>query len=193
MYGLWILVIIFGVVGLACTIPSAMAEPMYKKYRNQLYYKYQKEALSGRTYIEESRFDNLDWDRERLSEEEYNRLQKIYRKYKFWDGLYCTDAEVSLGIVGTICLVAAVVMIGTAIMVPIKAMEEVIYWQEFKPMAENIINSSDSYQSLGITDKVIEYNTWLARARSSQEIWGNWSQYFNVDLSELDYIVVGGK
>lgn len=193
MYGLWILVIIFGVVGLACTIPSAMAEPMYNKYRNQLYYKYQKETLSGRTYIEETRFDNLTWDRERLSEEEYNRLQKIYRKYKFWDDLYCTDTEMTFGIIGGICLIAAVIMIGTAIMVPIKAMEEVVYWQEFKPMAENIINSSDSYQSLGITDKVIEYNTWLAKARSSQEIWKNWSRYYNVDLSGLEYIVLGGK
>ena len=193
MYGLWILVIIFGVVGLACTIPAAMAEPMYRKYRDQLYYKCQKETLSGQTYIDETRFDNTTWDKERLSEEEFNRLQKIYRKYKFWDGLYCTDAEMTFGIVGTICLVMAVIMIISAIMVPIKAMKEVAYWQEFKPMAESIINSSDSYQSLGIADKIIEYNTWLAEARSSQEIWKNWSMYYNVDLSGLEYIVFGGK
>ena len=193
MYGLWILVIIFGVIGIVCTIPAAMAEPMYRKYRNQLYYKYEKKTFSGQTYIDETRFDNLTWDKERLSEEEFNRLQKIYRKYKFWDGLYCTDAEMTLGIIGTICLVAAVIIIAPAIMVPIEAMEEVAYWQEFKPRAEKIINSSDSYQSLGITDKVIEYNTWLAEARTSQEIWGNWSMYFNVDLSELEYIIVGGK
>ena len=193
MYGLWILVIIFGVVGIACTIPAAMAEPMYRKYRNQLYYKYEKETYSGKTYLDETRFDCSTYDKERLSEEEFNCLQKIYRKYKFWDGLYCSDAEVPLGIIGTICLIAAVIMIGTAIMVPIEAMEEAAYWQEFKPMAENIINSSDSYQSLGIADKVIEYNTWLAEARTSQEIWGNWSRYFNVDLSGLDYIVFGGK
>lgn len=193
MYGLWILVIIFGVLGIACVIPAAMADPMYHKYRNQLYYKYQKKTLSGQTYIDETRFDNTTWDRERLSEEELNRLQKIYHKYKFWDGLYCTDAEMTLGTIGAICLVAAVIIIAPAIMVPIEAMEEVVYWQEFRPMAENIINSSDSYQSLGIADKVIEYNTWLAQARSSQEIWGNWSMYFNVDLSGLEYIIVGGK
>ena len=193
MYGLWILVIIFGVIGLACVIPAAMAKPMYRKYRNQLIYKYQKETLSGQTYLDEIRFDNTTWDRERLSEEEFNCLQKIYRKYKFWDNLYCSDAETFLGIIGIICLITAVIILAPAIMVPIEAMEEVAYWQEFKPMAENIINSSDSYQSLGITDKVIEYNTWLAEARTSQEIWGNWSMYFNVDLSELDYIVFGGK
>lgn len=193
MYGLWILVIIFGVLGIACTIPAAMTEPMYRKYRNQLLYKYEKKTYSGQTYIDETRFDNIDWDRERLSEEEFNRLQKIYRKYKFWDNLYCSDAETTLGIIGTLCLVAAVIITAVAIMVPIEAMKEVVYWQEFKPMAENIINSSDSYQSLGITDKIIEYNTWLAEARTSQEIWGNWSMYFNADLSGLEYIVVGGK
>ena len=191
MYGLWILVIIFGVVGLVCVIPAAMAAPMYSKYRKQLRYKYS--CSCGKDHYLESTFDNMDWDRERLSEEEFNRLQKIYRKYKFWDNLYCTDAEVSLGIIGTICLVAAVIMIMPAIMVPIEAMKEVAYWQEFKPMAESIINSSDSYQSIGIADKVIEYNTWLAEARTSQQIWGNWSMYFNVDLSGLEYIIVGGK
>jgi hypothetical protein len=193
MYGLWILVIIFGVLGIACIIPAAMAEPMYRKYRNQLYYKYEKKAYYGQTYIDETRFDGSTWDKEQLSEEEFNRLQKIYRKYKFWDNLYCSDAETTLGIIGTLCLVAVVIITAVAIMVPIEAMEEVAYWQEFKPMAENIINSSDSYQSRGITDKIIEYNTWFAEARTSQEIWKNWSMYYNVDLSGLDYIVVGGK
>lgn len=191
MYGLWILVIIFGVVGLACVIPAAMAAPMYRKYRKQLRYKYL--CSCGTDHYLESTFDNLNWDREHLSEEEFNRLQKIYRKYKFWDDLYCSEAELYLGIIGTICLVAAVIMIAPAIMVPIEAMKEVAYWQEFKPMAESIINSSDSYQSIGIADKVIEYNTWLAEARTSQQIWGNWSMYFNVDLSGLEYIIVGGK
>lgn len=193
MYGLWILVIVFGVVGLACIIPAAIASPMYHKYRNKLRYKCKKDCSCGGVHITETIFDNLTWDRQHLSEEEFNRLQKIYHKYKFWDGLYCSEAETALGVIGTICLVAAVIMIAPAIMVPIKAMEEVVYWQEFKPMAENIISSSDNYQSLGIADKVIEYNTWLAQARSSQEIWGNWSEYFNVDLSGLEYIIVGGK
>ena len=193
MYGLWILVIILGVIGLACVIPATIAEPMYRKYRDQLYYKCQKETLSGQRYIDETRFDNTTWDKERLPEEEFNRLQKIYNKYKFWDGLYCTDAEATLGILGGVCLGVAIIMIAPAIMLPIEAMEEVVYWREFKPMAENIINGSDSYQSLGITDKVIEYNTWLAKARSSQEIWKNWTRYYNVDLSGLEYIVLGGK
>lgn len=191
MYGLWILVIIFGVVGLACIIPAAIAEPMYRKYRNQLRYKYL--CSCGTDHYLEATFDNLNWDREHLSEEEFNRLQKIYHKYKFWDGLYYSEAEFALGIIGTICLVAAVIMIGTAIMVPINAMEEALYWQEFKPMAENIINNSTSAQALGITDEVIEYNTWLAKARSSQEIWKNWSCYYNIDLSTLDYISIGGN
>lgn len=193
MYGLWILVIIFGITGLACVISAAMAEPMYHKYRNQLYYKYEKQTYSGQTYIDETRFDNTTWDRKRLSEEELSRLEKIYRKYKFWDNLYCSDAETSLGIIGTICLIVAVIIIIPAITVPIGAMEEVAYWQEFKPMAEDIINNSTSAQALGITDEVIEYNTWLAKARSSQEIWKNWSCYYNIDLSTLDYISIGGN
>ena len=55
-------------------------------------------------------------------------------------------------------------------------------------MAETIIEDADSMQTIAIADKVIEYNTWLAEARASKTTYKNWSQYYFVDLSELDYI-----
>lgn len=193
MYGLWILVMIFGIVGLAFIIPAILAEPMYNKYRDQLKYKFEVDNGFGGKYISESRFDNTEWDRNRLSEEEANRLEKAYHKYKFWDSIHCTDPGEFLGIAGTVLLVTAVIIALPAIFVPISSAQEVAYWQEFKPMAEDIISNSTSAQALGITDEVIEYNTWLAKARSSQEIWKNWSCYYNIDLSTLDYISIGGN
>jgi hypothetical protein len=58
-------------------------------------------------------------------------------------------------------------------------------------MVENLVEGSSGYQDVGITSKVVDYNSWLARARSSQEIYGNWSSYYNIDLSQLEYIKIG--
>ena len=75
------------------------------------------------------------------------------------------------------------------------AKQEVAYWEKFAPMAEEVIGEANEYQSIAIADKVIEYNTWLAKAKSSKKTWGNWSQFYYSDLSDLEYITLdsGGK
>lgn len=192
MYGFWILAIIFAIIGITCLALSFTAKSFYKKYKEQLTYEYEIKGLHSGPLKHERMFDCDDRDKELLSEAEYLRLKKIYHKYRFWYNMYY-DAEEGLDIVGGVCVVVAVMFVFISIFVPLNAAEEAIYWQKFKPMAENIINNSTSAQALGITDEVIEYNTWLAKARSSQEIWKNWSCYYNIDLSTLDYISIGGN
>lgn len=192
MYGFWILVIIFAIIGITCLVLSFTAKLFYNKYKEQLYYKYEIKGLSDSLIKRERMFDCDDRDKELLSEAEFRRLKKIYHKYRFWYNIYY-DVEEGLSIVGGVCVVVAILFVLVSIFVPLGAAEEAAYWQEFKPMAEDIINNSTSAQALGITDEVIEYNTWLAKARSSQEIWKNWSCYYNIDLSTLDYISIGGN
>ena len=192
MYGFWILVIIFGVIGVACFVVSRVSRSMYEKHKEKLYYNYETENYNGGKIIRERMFDCEDRDRKLLSEEEFNRLRKIYHKYRFWYNMYF-NIEDSLSFIGLICIALAILFVFPSILAPINAAEQTAYWQEFKPMAEKIIADSTTGQSLGITDEVIEYNTWLAKARSSQEIWKNWSVYHNIDLSSLDYITIGGN
>lgn len=192
MYGFWILVIIFAIIGITCLVLSSTAKSYYKKYKEQLTYEYEIKGYYGDPVKRERMFDCDDRDKELLSEAEYLRLKKIYQKYRFWYNMYY-DVEEGLFITGGVCVALAVIFVFISILVPINAAEEAAYWQEFKPMAEDIINNSTSAQALGITDEVIEYNTWLAKVRSSQEIWKNWSSYYNIDLSTLDYISIGGN
>lgn len=186
MYGLWILVIIFGIVGgiliaLACLLSNAW------KVRSKYTYKYTGESGWTDDYV----FSASDADKRRLSEEDYNKYLKQYKRYSKLYNCYTSDADVPCGVIGVLLVAVAIGLILAAIFVPMEATKEVAYWSEFAPMVENLIENSTDYQGIGITEKVIEYNSWLAKARSSQEIYKNFSAYYGIDLSALEYIKIG--
>ena len=181
MFGLWILVFIFAPIGVASIAIASIALARYKSNRRRLVYK-DKEGYEW-TYTDAS------FDRKHCPPEDLPRVQKAYKRMKFWDWL--EDEEGAFYVIGGICLIAAVILLFAAIFVPIGAMQEYAYWHQFAPMAEEILASSNQYQTIGIADEIIEYNTWLAKARASQETYGNWSQYYKLDLSQLDYIRMG--
>lgn len=181
MYGLWILVMIFAPIGLACVIFGSIAIKCYRSCKNKLEYK----DSEGYTWT----FSDTNFDRKHCPPEDLQYLQRVYKRKEFWD--WMDDNEGAFYVIGILCLIVAFILTIVSICVPLQAIQECAYWQQFAPMAEDILASSDNYQSIGITDKVIEYNTWLARARASQETYGNWSMYYKLDLSQLDYIRMG--
>lgn len=185
MYGLWILVLIFAPISIAAFIIGVLSNRMYYKYKEQTHYSYQ--CVSG--YWDTDHYTGTNWDKKHIKEEDIPKYEKAYKKMKYWDKL--NDSYFIFYIIGTIACIAMVILLFCAIFNPICAAEEVAYWSEFVPMVENLVEGSSGYQDVGITSKVIDYNSWLAKARSSQEIYGNWSSYYNIDLSQLDYIKIG--
>ena len=185
MYGLWILFIIFAAVAVGAFVIGGLSYPLYSKYKEQTHYSYQYATGHWDTdyYTGHSR------DKKYIKEEDIPKYEKAYRKKRFWDKL--SDNNYIFYIVGTLACIAAVILLLCCIFIPINAAEEVVYWSEFVPMVENLVGNSTGYQDVGITSKIVEYNSWLARARSSQEIYGNWSSYYNIDLSQLEYIRIG--
>jgi hypothetical protein len=181
MFGLWILVMIFAPIGLACVILGSIAIKCYRICKNKLEYRDSK----GYSW----NYSDSNFDRTHCPPEDLPRVQMAYKKIKFWD--WMDDNEGAFYVIGALCLIAAIILTLVAICAPLGAIQEYAYWQQFKPMAESILASSDPYQSIGITDKIIEYNAWLAKARASQEAYGNWSMYYKLDLSQLDYIRMG--
>lgn len=122
------------------------------------------------------------------------QLQKDYKKYKFWRGAWLDYDVLKVALI-VICALVLFVSLLVPLVALTDAKQEVAYWEEFAPMAEEVIGEADEYQSIAIADKVIEYNTWLAKAKSSKKTWGNWSQFYYSDLSDLEYITLnpGGK
>lgn len=187
MYGLWILVIIFTAVGIPLIIFNALADAKMQEYREAIVYHY--EYSNG--YWDDTHFCNSQRDRDKLTEEEYAKYLKKYKKYQLWKKINRDGDLIAPFVIGLILLIAAFILIFVAIFVPIEAAREVVYWSEFAPMVENTMLGSDSLQDIGITEKIVEYNSWLAKARSSQEIYKNFSSYYGIDLSTLEYIKIG--
>lgn len=184
MYGFWILTIIFGCLCVACFVISYLIENFGERYEPQLKYESNSRRIT---------FVGDDYDKNHLSDKEFARLTKILKKRSVWHKLYMGDWEQNFTIIAWVCTAITIIMLLCAIFVPFEARNEAIYWEEFKPMAEQVIANSNSYQSISITEKVIEYNSWLAKARASQKVWGIWSVYYYIDLSEFEYISIGGN
>lgn len=181
MYGFWILVIVFAAASIPCFVWPLFVKHREAVLREALQYTY---TYNGRRY--QTRFDDCDADLNRLSATEYEKYKKRHRAFRRWREW--SFQEDGFNGAGLICLVLVAVFLLVSLIAPAVAVKEVTYWREFTPMVEGLLTDSSDFQSLGITDKIIEYNSWLAEARASQKQWGNWSQYHCVDLSDLRYI-----
>lgn len=190
MYGFFILmliaapILIFGI--LWCTLPYRLT----KHYEKKLGYT---DPETNR----QTEFHNWNDEVNVLSNrnpELLKQLQKDRKKYKFWYKVWCSCEVLKVALI-VICALIIFVSLLVSLVALTEAKQEVAYWEEFAPMAEEIIGEADEYQSIAIADKVIEYNTWLAKAKSSKKTWGNWSQFYYYDLSNLEYITLnsGGK
>lgn len=186
MYGLWILVIVFGIIGAALLTLASLFDNAWK-VKSKYTYEYTDKNGWTDSYV----FCESDGDRRRLSEEDYNKYLKQYKRYSKLYNCYSSDANVFCGVIGGVLIVVTFGLMLAAIFTPMEVAKEVTYWSEFAPMVENLIEQSSGYQDVGITEKVIEYNSWLAKARSSQEVYKNFSAYYGIDLSALEYIKIG--
>lgn len=181
MYGFWILAIIFGIISALALITEKVGESLEAKYREELRY------MDG-DYS--STYEGYNYEKKRISAEELPKYEENLKKHKFWKK-FNYRAGFFLGVIHGVLAFCFLIVVIIAIVNPITAKVDYVYWKEFVPMVEDIVGGSSEYQALGITSDIIEYNKWLTHARTSQEVWGNWSSYYNIDLSDLRYISIG--
>ena len=117
-------------------------------------------------------------------EEELATLQKHYKKSKFWYKVW-SDYEILRCAIFAILCIAVFVFLMWNIVDPLHVRTELAEWEEFTNIAEEVMTSStNEMERAGIVNRVLEYNEWLAEARASKKLWGNWSSYYNFDLPE---------
>jgi hypothetical protein len=189
MYGLWILVIIFGSVGVASLAFGIIPKVLDNYYSKKLKYKYVAHYYNQEC-METTTFYGWESDLRHLGQEEFDRYNKIFKKQKICDKL--GDVCDFFRFIGIILLIIALFIAIFAVSVPIGSRQEVAYWENFVEMVETTLDSENNeYETIGIAGKIIEYNSWLTQARTSQEFYGIWSSYFGIDLSQLEYIKIG--
>lgn len=189
MYGLWILVIIFGSVGAVLLAFGLISTMLYRYYRGKLKYKY-KTRYYNQECMETTTFYGWESDLKHLGQEKFDRYSKILKKKQICEKL--NNIHGAFCFIGIILLIIAFFITLFAIAIPIGSRHQVAYWENFVEMVEVTLDSTNNeYETAGIAGKIIEYNSWLTKARTSQEFYGNWSSYFGLDLSQLEYIKIG--
>lgn len=132
-------------------------------------------------------FYNMDYEVKHLEEagqkELLIKLQKNYKRREFWnkaDDNRPTFAAIA-GIIGFVLVIFFLL----SIINPLCVCAELIAWEEFAVIAEETLASTtNDIQEAGVVNKILEYNEWLAEARASQRLYGNWSSYWNTELPE---------
>ena len=136
----------------------------------------------------EIKFDNMKYEIRELKEagrdKELATLQKHLKKSRFWYKVW-SDHEMLRSVIFGILCVAVSVFLLVNIINPLCVRTEIAEWEEFTAIAEEVMTSStNEVERAGIVNKMLEYNEWLAEARASQRLWGNWSSYYYFDLPE---------
>ena len=133
-------------------------------------------------------FENMKYEIRELKEagryKELSTLQSHYKRSKFWYKVW-SNYEILCDVIFAILCVAVFVFLMWNICEPLSVCTELARWEEFTVIAEEVMTSStNEIERTGIVNKMLEYNEWLAEARASQKLWGNWSSYYNFDLPD---------
>ena len=179
MYGPLLMLIILTPLFLVALFWAFVPYQLYKYHGHRLKY-----ARPNDDY--ETEFADMKYEIRELKEagrdEELAALQKHYKKSRFWYKVWSDYDTLRTVIFGILCI-AVFVFLLINIFNPLCVRAELAEWKEFATIAEEVMNSStNEVERAGIANKMLEYNEWLAEARASLKLWGNWSSYYNFDL-----------
>lgn len=115
------------------------------------------------------------------------------------------DDNYTYEILVTVCFIIAIIsfiitiaFLFVGIFEPLKAHADTVYYKElyltYNNYVEQLATGTNSYgdfaQNGEFLNKITDYNSWLAEARSSQDTYGVFSRYFKEDLSALQYLTL---
>ena len=181
MFGPLIMLIILAPLFLIALFWAFAPYKLYEYHERRLNY-----VRPGYDYTE--KFYNMEYEicelKEAGREEELATLQKHYKKKEFWHKVWF-DYDILRSVIFDILLIAVFIFLIWNIVDSFYVRVELAEWEEFTIIAEEVMTSStNEIERAGIVNKMLEYNEWLAEARASQKVWGNWSSYYNFDLPE---------
>ena len=172
-------------IGFLITLPIFLVLLFFTIAPYQLYQHYDKKLVYGYDQIlgltREKSYCGHKWQKEELTPVQVEYYDRVLEKKKFWYNLWKEEAFAPLSFVAGLVLFVFLLF---AIFNPILARTELVKWEEFAIIAEETLESASQTEKYTIASKILEYNEWIADARASQRIWGNWSSYYNIELPE---------
>lgn len=184
MYGPLLMLVIFIPLFLIVLFFAIAPFHIYERYEEKRYYT----DKHGTQHI----FYDSESDEKILSKENpaaLVKLRKNDKKRRFWHKLW--DIQLAIIIVAFVLGLAVFIFGLMCIVVPIEARNDMAVWTEFAEMAEETFENAEEYEKYGIAGNVAEYNKWLAEARASKKLYGNWSSYYFCDIDSMRPISLG--
>ena len=183
MYGPLLMLVIFIPLFLIVLFFAIAPYHIYDHYEEKRYYT-DKDGIQHIFYDSES-------DVKRLSK--YNptvlvKLRKNDKKRRFWNKLW--DWVFIFIITAIICGFLIFIFGLVGLCCTLEARNEVVVWEEFTTIAQETFDSANELEKIGIAGDVAEYNKWLAKARASKKLYGNWSSYYFCDIDSLQPITL---
>lgn len=173
-------------IGFLITLPIFLILLFFAMAPYRLYKYYDKKLVYGHDYSlgfdREKTYYGHEWQKKELTLVQVEYYDRVLEKKKFWDKLW--DKEEVFSPLSFIVGLVLFVFLLITIISPIVVRTELFEWEEFAVIAEETLESASETEKYAIASKILEYNEWIADARASQRIWGNWSAYYNVELPE---------
>lgn len=178
MYGPLLMLVIFTPLFLIALFFAIAPYHIYEHYEEKRYYT----DKDGIRHV----FYDSEYDDKRLSKDNPTKLAKLRKndkKRRFWNKLWdwAFIFIITAIILGFLILIFGLVGLCNTI----EARDEVAIWEEFTTIAQETFDSANELEKIGIAGDVAEYNKWLAEARASKKLYGNWSSYYFCDIDGL--------
>lgn len=117
-------------------------------------------------------------------------VKKSSRCDSYGDYFGGSPAPLDIGLVLLVIAVMCTVIFGSIFL--IHKGRAYSYKEKYDYVMQVVETMSDNqFANLGITNTILDYNSWLAQAKASKSAYGNWSFYKNIDLESMHYLGVG--
>ena len=73
----------------------------------------------------------------------------------------------------------------------IDATKKIQCFEETRNMITITVDNNNETENFGVTQAIIEKNTWLVETKTSVKKYGMWSLYYGLGVEDLEYISLG--
>ena len=135
----------------------------------------------------------------------YKKYCGIYRNNKFLRNPTITDKDIdragrlavswkSWSFGGEMAVVISCVLLWIFLFISVVgsaiAKYEAAHFKQQKEYVEMVIENGTELENLAISHTIIEQNMWLAEAKASLEMFGQFSKYYVTNVDELEPIII---
>lgn len=93
--------------------------------------------------------------------------------------------------VSIIALVGSIIITIPIVFGRIEATKKIQCFEETRNMITITVDNNDETENFGVTQAIIEKNTWLVEVKTSVKKYGMWSLYYGLGVEDLEYISLG--